>query len=203
MALTTTTLAGAITQGQTLVTLTAYTSPAAGPLSKVLLVVDGEAMLVTDATLSPTLQVVRGYNSPIPGQTGTPAFSHNILAPVVYGQSSDFTQSVGNPGGAQVFSYGANGAITVPVLDSTIYIDKATAAALTLADPAKDQRNTVVFISRTDAAHTITYTNGFYGNTTTSDVATFPATLGAVFTIVAQNGQWCAVATADDGVTIG
>jgi hypothetical protein len=203
VALATTTLSGAITQNQTTVNLTAFTNPVTSGIGpKCVLVVDGEAMLVTDASLSPTLQVVRGYQSPIAGQPGTPAFQHNILAPVVYGLTSDYTQSVGNPGGAQVYSYGASATVTNPVLDATIYIDKATAAALTLTDPAKDQRNTVRFISRTDAAHTITYATGFYGSTTGSDVATFPATLGAVFTIVAQNGQWCPVATADDGVTI-
>lgn len=202
MALTSTSLNGAITQGQTTIRLTAYTNPATSPLDKVVAVVDGEAMLVTDATLTPTLQVVRGYASPIAGQPSRPAFQHNDLALVTYGATKDFTESVGNPGGATVYSYGANATITNPILDSTIYIDKATAAALTLTDPAKDQRNIVRFISRTDAAHTITYATGFYGSTTGSDVATFPATLGAVFTIVAQNGQWCPVATADDGVTI-
>jgi len=203
VALAITTLNGAITQNQTQIALTAFTNPSTGGISaKTIVVVDGESMLVTDASLSPVLQVVRGYNSPSASLPTLPAFQHNTLAKVVYGLTSDFTQSVGNPGGAQVYSYGANATITNPVLDATIYIDKATAAALTLTDPAKDQFNTVKFISRTDAAHTITYATGFYGSTTGSDVATFPATLGAVFTIVAQNGQWCPVATADDGVTI-
>ena len=72
-----------------------------------------------------------------------------------------------------------------------------------LAAPAIDQTNTVVFISTTAAAHTITVTAGFYGNTTTSDVATFPATKNGTLTVIAQNGLWAPQATADDGVTIG
>src|SRR5215471_7110985 len=200
MALARTSLNGAVTQNQTTVRLTAFTNPSSGGVgARTVLIVDGEAMLVTDVTNSPTLQVVRGYNSPSASLPTLPAFGHNDLAPVVYGLTSDYTQSVGNPGGAAVYSYGANATITNPVVDAVVYLDKATAAAMTLTDPAYDQRNVVRFISRTDAAHTITYATGFYGSTTGSDVATFPATLGAVFTIQAINGQWCPVATADDG----
>lgn len=203
MALTVTSLNGAITQNQTTVTLTAFTNPSTGGIgAKTVLICDGESMLVTDATNSPTLQVVRGYNSPSASLPTLPAFQHGTLAPVVYGLTSDFTQSVGNPGGAQVYSYGADATITNPVLDATIYIDKATAAALTLTDPPKDQRNLVRITSLTAAAHLITYATGFYDNTTTSDVATFPATAGATMTMVAVNGKWRLVATADDGVTV-
>lgn len=195
MALATTSLNGAVTQSARQIRLTAYTSPATSALDKVFVKVNGEFMLVTDATLSPTLTVARG-------QWATSAFQHNTLAPVVYGRSQDFTDTVGSPMAAPFYNYGADATITNPVVDAVVYIDKATAAALTLTDPAKDQRNTVTFISNTAAAHTITYATGFYGNTTTSDVATFPATAGATFTIVALNGQWCPLATADDGVTI-
>ena len=39
----------------------------------------------------------------------------------------------------------------------------------------------------------ITYTAGFFGNTTSSDTATFPATINGVFTMKAQNGTWAPV----------
>lgn len=197
MALAVTSINGAITQNQQQVRLTAFTNPASSGIGpKTVLMVDGEKMLVTDVSLSPVLGVVRGYD-------GTKATAHNTLAPAVYGLTTDFTQGQVGTGGAREYSYGADGAITNPTVDATIYITKATAAALTLSDPNKDQTNIVRFVSLTAAAHTITYTAGFYGNTTSSDVATFPTTVGAVFTIVAKNGLWNAVSTADDGVLIG
>jgi hypothetical protein len=202
MALAVTSLAGAITANQTLIRLTAFTNPSVGAIGpKTILLVDGEGMLVTSAVNGPTVQVVRGYKNPFTGE-GTTASAHNTLAPVAYGLSTDFTQQIGT-GAAVEYSYGADGAVTNPTVDATIYITKATAAALTLSSPNADQTNTVRFVSLTAAAHTLTYTPGFYGNTTSSDVATFPATVGAVFTIVARNGLWNAVATADDGVLLG
>lgn len=199
MALVVTSLNGAISLNATQVRLTAYTNPASGGIGpKANLLVDGEQMLVTDATLSPVVQVARGYN-------GTQAAAHNTLAPVTYGLSTDFTGTASTNGqaGASQISLAVNDAnVTLPVVDSTIYITKAGVLAITINGPAKDQTNTIKFVSLTANAHLITYTAGFYANTTSSDVATFPATAGAVFTIVARNGLWNAVATADDGVTI-
>jgi hypothetical protein len=198
MALTNTSLSGAITASATNVTLTAFTNPSTGAIGpQTVAVVDGEAMLVTDATYSPTLQVVRGY-------MGTLAIAHNTLAPVTYGLTSDYTQAIGTDLAATQYSIGVNNAdVTLPAVDSTVYLTKAGTLAITINGPNKDQTNTIRFVSLTANAHTITYTAGFYANTTSSDVATFPATAGAVFTIVARNGLWNAVATADDGVLIG
>ncbi len=200
MALVVTSANGSIGLNDTKVRLTAFTNPATGPIgAPTFLVVDGEQMRVTDTTLSPVLGVTRGSG-------GTLASAHNTLAPVVYGLSTDFTQDVSLNGvaGTPSYSYGVNDTnVTLPVVDCTVYIDKATAIGLTINSPNKDQVNTIRFVSLTAAAHLITYTPGFYGNTTSSDVATFPATVGACFTIVAKNGLWNAVAAADDGVTIG
>ncbi len=195
MALATTSLNGAVTLNATQVRLTAFTNPGTGGIGpRTYLVVDAEQMLVTDATLAPVLQVTRGAN-------GTYATAHNTLAPVVYGLTTDFTQQVGTAA-APAYSYGADATITNPTVDATIYITKGSAAALTLTDPTADQANTVRIVSLTAYAHLITYATGFYDNTTTSDVATYPATAGATLTLVAKNGKWRVVATADDGVTI-
>ncbi len=178
-------------------TLTAFTNPSSGGVSApTVLTVDGERMMVGDASQSPILQVTRGAQ-------GTRASAHNKLAPVVYGLSSDYTGSASatEATSAPQYSYGVNGAITIPVVDQTVYFTKAGVLAMTLADPAKDQTNTVIFVGLTANAHTITYATGFYGGTGT--IATWPGTIGAVFTIVAKNGVWNAVATADDGVLIG
>jgi len=197
MALTVTSLAGACTQNATQVVLTAFTNPSTSAIGpKTWLRVDGEWMLVTDATLTPTLQVARGINGSLGG-------AHQILAPVVYGLTSDFTQALSSAQFEPVYSYSVDATITNPVVDQVVYINKAGVCALTLTDPAADQTNTVKFISLTANAHTITYATGFYANTTTSDVATFAATAGASFTMQAFAGKWRPIATADDGVTIG
>ena len=196
MALVVTSLNGAVTQGQTRLRFTAFTNPASGGIGpKAVALVDSEFVDITDATLSPVVDVVRGTN-------GTGAFAHSTLAPVIYGLTSDFTQAIGTTAPAPIFTYGTSATITNPTVDATIFLTKATAAAMTLTDPAADQHNIVRIVSLTAAAHTVTYATGFYDNTTTSDVATWPATAGATLTITAANGKWRPVATADDGVTI-
>lgn len=199
MALTATTLASAKATNDVVIKLTSAT----GVLPKYLVLVDGEWMRVTSNLLTPTIGVVPGYN-------GTTAGPHGILAPVIYGPTQDFVSAGIPPNGVPTsLSFGADGAITgpsgtgVPIANTLIWLTKATAGAYTLAAPAIDQQNTLTFVSTTAAAHTITYTAGFYGNTTSSDVATFPATINGMFTIRAQNGTWAPVATADDGVLIG
>lgn len=195
MAVTATTLASAKATNDKVIKLTSAT----GVANKMRVLVDGEMMRVTDVSRTPTIEVVPGYD-------GTTAGPHGVLAPAIYGIPADF----GQVGGPQTLSFGVDGAITgpggtgtVPVVDTVIYLTKATAGAYTLAGPAAWQQNTLIFVSTTAAAHTLTYTAGFYGNTTGSDVATFPATINGTFTIKAQNGTWAPIATADDGVLIG
>jgi hypothetical protein len=88
--MTTTTLNGTITAGATQLTLTAFTNPSTGQISgkTMLWFTTGEKCLVTDATLSPTLSVVRGYE-------GTTAAAHTTLEAVQYGLMSDtsFTEA--------------------------------------------------------------------------------------------------------------
>jgi hypothetical protein len=187
MALTVTSLNGAITRDARSMTLTAFTNPATGPITApTMALVDGEAVFVTETSFAPSVGIARGM-------AGTLAVAHNTLAPVIYGLTSDFTQGANGATTAQtapVWSYGVDSTMTNPTVNATIYIDKATAAALTLTDPAKDQQNTVTVISRTAAAHTITYATGFYDNTTSSDVATFAAVAGASMVFAAQGGKW-------------
>ena len=191
MALTVTSLASACTANDTKVTLTSASGCVVGSL----VMADGEFMLVTDISTAPTVQVVRGYNN---GAVSSNAVAHAALAPVTFGLTSEFAQT--SPLNGQVIvatSYSANGTITNPTVNATIFIDKATACALTLTDPAADQTNTVIIKSLTAAAHTVTYATGFYGDTTSSDVATFAAKAGASMTIVARNGKWTPLALAN------
>ncbi len=189
MALTATTLSGAKATNDVVIALTSAT----GVANKMLALVDAEWMRITSVNLTPTVGVVPGY-------AGTPAGPHGILAPVVYGITSDFVGSGIVPGSIVAsLSFGADGAITgpsgsgVPTSNTLVYLTKATAGAYTLAGPAKDQINTVTFISTTAAAHTVTYTAGFSGNTTSSDVATWAATINGTLTIKAQGGTWAIV----------
>lgn len=188
MSLVKTSISGAMTAGATRVALTSGTSVAIGRFLKV----DGETMLVQSAVPDSTTQwnVMRGI-------AGSAAVAHAALAPAIHGAPADFTIPVGPP----VVSYGADGAIAVPVVDTLILLTKATAAAMTLAAPALDQTNTVTIVGAVAVANTVTYTAGFYGDTTSSDVATFAAKVGASMTIKAQQGVWGPVALAN--VTLG
>ena len=200
------TLSGNVGLNDQFVTLSAYTNPVTGTVGPpAFLVIDGETMLVADASLSPTLKVVRGYSSVSPSLPTLPACAHKTLAPVVYGIASDFTQTASTDGraGSPVISLSVNDTnVTLPVVDCTVYITKAGVLASTINGPNKDQTNTIKMVSLTANAHLITYTAGWYQNTTTSDIATFPATSGAIITFQAKNGVWNLTATADDGVTV-
>jgi hypothetical protein len=77
-------------------------------------------------------------------------------------------------------------------------ITKATAAAITLSAPSKAQNGlTLTFRSATAAAHTVTYTAGYYGDATSSDIATFAAKVGASMTIEANAGTWGVIGLAN------
>ena len=189
MALTSTTAASAVAASDTKVKLTSAT----GIATKMWLKVDQEVMRVTDVSLSPTIGVVRGY-------AGSAATPHSILAPAVFGVLTDFVQGIAINPQVEVVSQsiGADGAVTgpggagtVPVADTIVYINKATAIAATIALPSADQSNTITFISTTAAAHVVTMT----GNPAANDVATFTAAIGSSFTIKAQPGAWGILAT--------
>lgn len=190
MALVATTLANAKAAGDKLIKLTSAT----GIAKKMLVLVDGEFMRVTDTSLTPTIEVVPGYN-------GTTAGAHALLAVSIYGVPGDF----GALSGAATASIGADTTTyQPPSTDQIVYLTKGTALAVTLLNPrtVADQ-NTITFVQAGAGAHVITYTQGFYGNTTSSDTATWPAAGFAAFTMRAQNGAWAAVSTASLGVIIG
>jgi len=188
MAITATTLAGPKAVNDKTITLTSAT----GIANKMLVKVDQEWMRVTDVSNAPAVGVVPGYN-------GSAASSHGVLAVVQYGYPNDFVAySAINPQTEVVSqSFGADGAITgplgtgVPVVDTVVYLTKATAGAYTIVLPGQGQSNVITFISTTAAAHTVTMT----GNPGGSDVGTFTAVIGASLTIKAQPGAWGILAT--------
>src|ERR1035437_8499292 len=190
MALTATTLAGAKATNDKTIKLTSGT----GVANKMLVLVDGEFMRITDVSLSPTVQVVPGY-------AGTTAGPHAVLAVAVYGNPGDFVAPTTGP---KTASIGVDATYQPPSYDQIVYLTKATALAVTLSNPASlGDQNTITFIQAGAGAHVITYTQGFNGDKTSSDTATWPAAGFAALTINAQNGAWVPVASASLGVIIG
>lgn len=196
MAITRTTLAVPIlNQHDLYFTLTANTGATVGGLIRV----NGEW-----ATIVETVGTV-GVKVRHRGGNGSIAKAHAILSPVVLCLASDLAdKTLPEPDtDVDTVSYGADGAIALPTkLKTVAYITKATAAALTLASPSTYTPDgaEIEIISLVGAAHTVTYTPGFAGNTTSSDVATFATTRGGVLVIKAMNGLWTVKSLA--GVTV-
>lgn len=88
----------------------------------------------------------------------------------------------------------ADGAVTIPNTNKTFIVTKATAAALTLADPTAGTHDGVklTFISATAAAHTLSNSagSGFNAGGAGADVGTFGGAKGDGITVIAYNGDW-------------
>lgn len=202
MSLTATTLNGAVTSTATQLRLTSGTGVVAGMFAQI----DSEFLLITDISLSPTFQVVRG-------KLGTLAVAHGTLTPVVFGVASDFVQSLsaGSAPGQPVWpcvSYGAAGAITVPSVNTIVRLKSGASSAMTLNDPNSDNE-AIVVIQATDAkAYTVdngstsnTSGSGFNAGGTATDVGTFGGAIGDGMVIRADNGKWLVVTKTN--VTLG
>lgn len=81
-----------------------------------------------------------------------------------------------------------DGAITLS--DGVVIITKGTAAAITIADPPTEGVHVLTVVSTTAAAHTVTYTAGFGGGTTSRDVATWGGAINDGMVIVGYGGVW-------------
>lgn len=107
-----------------------------------------------------------------------------------------------------VLTVSASGAIAIPMYDQTIFITKASAAALTLPDPTAAVHDGVhiVFISTTAAAHTVDNSAGsgfFDAGGAAKDVGTFGGAIGDGFCVVAYNGKWYISPGRSKNVTLG
>lgn len=94
----------------------------------------------------------------------------------------------------------ADGAITIK--NGVVIITKATAAALTLANPTSgtDDYKVLRILSTTAVAHTVTVTGGFGNAGAGADVATFPLAVGATLSLLAYGGYWYVIGS--NGVTL-
>lgn len=165
------------------------------------------------STIAPADNATYAWNVPCVGMV---AVRLNISAIAsgtinVLGQASAYVgaPTLGTAGGTSSTATvtnqaaAADGAITTK--NGTVMITKGTAAALTLTAPTAttDDYKTIVFESTTAAAHTVTQTTpGFNNGGSASDVATFGATIGNGFTVIAYQGVWYKSGTAL-GVTLG
>lgn len=87
------------------------------------------------------------------------------------------------------WTYTSAGALTLQ--PGVQFIGSGGALAMTLASPEKWMDGMVMVLQASTAqAHTVTYTPGFYGNTTSSDVATFGGAIGDNLVIFATGGVW-------------
>lgn len=94
-----------------------------------------------------------------------------------------------NPARFTGWTYATAGAVTIQ--SGVQYIGSGGALAMTLAAPAVYQSGMVMVLQASTAqAHTVTYTAGFYGNTTSSDVATYGGAIGDELVCLAVNGAW-------------
>jgi hypothetical protein len=193
MALTRTTISAAVSADALIIPVTSASGFAAGNFLRV----DSEYMQVV--SVSGTNVSVRSR-----GDFGSAAAAHNSLAPATTGLTSDLPDfPVGQS--AQLDSDGqimvtasVDGALSIPSQNTLVLVQKAGVCAMTLAAPSLAMDGLLVTIlSATANAHTVTYTAGFYGDTTSSDVATFAAKVGASMTIQAQGGKWGVVSLAN------
>ncbi len=193
MALTRTTISAAVSADALIIPVTSASGFAAGNFLRV----DSEYMQVV--SVSGTNVSVRSR-----GDFGSAAVAHNILAPATTGLTSDLPDfPVGQvaqvqPEGQTIVTASVDGALSIPNQNTLVLVQKAGVCAMTLAGPTAAQDGLVLTIlSATANAHTVTYTAGFYGDTTSSDVATFAAKVGASMTIQAQGGKWGVVSLAN------
>ncbi len=185
-----TTLAAACTAADRTIVLTSGTSAAVG------MVVKMEQEFSTVASIaSDGVTITLGVR----GAQGSAAQPHRILSPVELSLASDFSGApIGSPipipySTTELATYGAAGAILVPNEDGRIFINKATAAAMTLRLPLTDEDGkTLTIQAGTAAAHTVTVPTAT-GFKNTTGTATFGGAIGDAMVIAAYKGQWLPV----------
>jgi hypothetical protein len=188
MSLTNTTLAAACGAADLTLRLTSVTGAVVGAPLKI----ENEYVGAVLSIVSPFV-TVRDR-----GAEGTLAVAHNALAPVnLAAAASDF---IAIPAGStnqvppfreRVQYYSVNGAIALPDQNTTVILNKAGVAAMTLADPTRDMEGLeMTIMAGTAQANTVTYTTGFNGGGAATDVGTFGGAIGDNFRIKAVLGVW-------------
>lgn len=194
MALTLTTLSGAVAIDQNTISVASGTGAASGTL----VLVDQEVMEITDGYVSGTsVPVLRG-------REGTATQAHASGAQVKFFLASDNAgmppqQAAPFPITAPArtrISYTAAGAITLPLPgnDADAVLNGTTILAMTLAQPTTDMDGCrITIMGNGKAAHTVTLpaASGLGNVGGAADVITFKADQSQAFTLVACGGFWC------------
>lgn len=186
MALTSTTLAAAMTANAVSFKPTASTGATVGGFAKI----DLEYMVVTGIDASGNV-AVRSR-----GDLGGLAVQHYSGASVTFGLGTDL--STLGPGEIKptpfddedMLTYDSDDAIAFTMRRTLVGIRKGSAAAMTLAAPSKERNGTEVIITGlTDFAHVVTGSvyAGVSGAKTTLTSAAFR---GSTITLVAFDGAW-------------
>lgn len=192
MALTTTTLSGAIGATDNSITVASATGFSAGYFLRI----DDEILRVGKSYSSGTTIPISGR-----GLSGTKAEAHVTSANVVVGTASDFATAGAQVGVAyplagrtkSAISYSASGAIALPApgTDAVAVLNGTSALAMTVADPSKDMDTCeLTVIGNGTAAHTLTFASGLSGEGGSYDVVTFNASGPVAMKFVACNGFW-------------
>jgi|SRR6476660_220390 len=192
MALTATSLASACTRDDLILNVSSATGFAVGNFVRLDSELVGSVLAINGAFIT-----VRGR-----GSEGTAAVAHPALALVTTGLNSDLTNLPPMPGQLTSFvppvspanpivTVSVSGAITPPSTDTTVVIDKAGVAAMTLAAPSLAVNGVKLTITSITAfAHTVTATGLFQTGTATVNLATFPAFAGSTLIVMAVQGKW-------------
>lgn len=186
--------------------------------SRQLMLIDAEWMLIDFVPVSGTVKVLqRGYN-------GTRATAHDTLAEVSTSSNpADFGTNLSTgfvndpmPWQDQILTIGedltftaagtapvSGTSIPIPTRNTTYHINKGSAAAITLISSTVATKGVkLTFISQSAQAHAITYTPGFLGDTTSSDVATSASKVGATFVIqCGPTGLWAPLNASENAST--
>ena len=202
MALVRTTTSAAVKVGDTIIPVasTATGFPSVGLITNPQqpMWIDDELMFVVQVPAVNTVQVrSRGAN-------GTAVQAHDVNASVVTSSAVGDFPAIGagflterSPWTPDIVSYGQDGAIAVPIEDTTTaYLTKVTAGAYTLGAPSLAIDGFQLLLSsKTAAAHVVTapalFQTGVAGGPFTT--LTFPAQAGAAVTLVAASGLWSVV----------
>lgn len=201
MALTRTTLTGAVAIGDTTINVAAATGVAAGAYIRI----DQEIVKVTTAYVAASLSV-----PVVRGQDGTLAAAHVITAGAVIGTGSDFTgaapQTVVNypiaGRGVTVQSMTTSGAIALPTdgTDLRLILNGTVAIAATLAVPTVDLDGTILsIVGNGKAAHTVTVAGGLGAAGAGYTVATFIVGSQQSLQVIAANAVWVPLPSAMSG----
>lgn len=199
MAITLTTLVGAVTVDQNNITVASAT----GLLGGLIITVDQEPMQVQK--IYPVTGQATTFVPVLRGLDGSANQAHPTGAQVrIYGLPSDLpvnapqevvSTPIGSPGRTRT-SYTAAGAITLPLPgnDTDAVLNGTSVLAMTLANPTTDMDGCrLAIMGNGKAAHTVTYTAGLGNVGSTADVITYSATQAQAFNLVACGGFWLAL----------